>query len=96
MADPYRILGVGPESTDDDIRQAYLKRVKAHPPERHPDRFERVRGAYEKLRDARSRLAFLLFEPARGETMEDVIEEVRCRSRKKLTLERIRQLFTGE
>src|SRR4051794_6979864 len=32
------------------LKKAYLKRVRAHPPERDPQGFQRVREAYELLR----------------------------------------------
>lgn len=59
--DPRKILALEPNATDEDIRAAYLKKVKEHPPERSPEAFERIRDAYELLRDPRRRaLCFLL------------------------------------
>lgn len=53
--DPWAILGVPLDADDVQIRQAYLRRVKEHPPDRAPAQFERVRDAYEELRDPRRR-----------------------------------------
>lgn len=61
--DPRGVLGVGPDATDEDIRQAYLRKVKAHPPDRDPEAFERIRDAYELLRDPRRRAALILLAP---------------------------------
>jgi len=47
-------------ATNEDIRAAYLKKVKEHPPERSPAAFERIRDAYEVLRDPRRRALRLL------------------------------------
>lgn len=59
--DPRKILALEPNATDEDIRAAYLKKVKEHPPERSPEAFERIRDAYELLRDPRRRArSFLL------------------------------------
>lgn len=52
-----RILGISQDADDDEIRAAYLKKVKEHPPDRAPEQFERVRDAYKLLRDPRKRLA---------------------------------------
>lgn len=94
MPNPYRVLDVRPESGDEEIRLAYLAKVRSHPPEQDPAGFEEARRAFEKLKDARSRLRHLLFEAPKRETMEELLEEVRCKSRKeKWTLERIRQLL---
>ena len=50
-SDPRRVLGIGEEATDEEIRAAYLQKIKAHPPERDPDAFEQIRDAFEELRD---------------------------------------------
>ena len=42
-------IGVEPGVDDKALRRAYLRAVKAHPPERDPDGFQRVRAAYELL-----------------------------------------------
>jgi len=53
--DPREILGVPPDAGDERIRDAYLRKVKEHPPDREPAAFERIRDAYEVLRDPRRR-----------------------------------------
>jgi curved DNA-binding protein CbpA len=58
--DPREILGVATNATDEEIRAAYLRKVKEHPPERSPAAFERIRDAYEVLRDPRRRALHLL------------------------------------
>ena len=58
--DPREVLGVSATATEGDIRAAYLLKVKEHPPDRSPDEFERIRDAYEKLRDPRQRARHLL------------------------------------
>jgi curved DNA-binding protein CbpA len=59
--DPRSILEVGLEASGEEIRAAYLRKIKEFPPDRHPAEFERVRDAYEILRDPRSRTRALLF-----------------------------------
>jgi DnaJ-domain-containing protein 1 len=51
--DPWAVLGLAPGADGEQIRAAYLKMVKEHPPDRSPERFERIRDAYELLRDPR-------------------------------------------
>ena len=58
--DPRQVLGVGPEANDEEIRAAYLQKVKEFPPDRSPVEFEQVRDAYEKLRDPRQRARAML------------------------------------
>ena len=49
MAEAFATLGLGEHTavTQDAIRRAYLRQVRAHPPERDPEGFRRVREAYE-------------------------------------------------
>ena len=58
---PYAVLGVGPEADDEQIRVAYLAKIKQFPPDRAPVEFERIRDAYELLRDRRRRAQYMLF-----------------------------------
>jgi DnaJ-domain-containing protein 1 len=58
--DPGEILGVAPYACDEEIRTAYLRKVKENPPDRSPAAFERIRDAYEILRDPRRRALHML------------------------------------
>jgi len=62
MSDPYVTLGLAPDADDEAVRRAYLAAVALCPPERDPQRFESLRGAYEALRTHRARLAQALFD----------------------------------
>ena len=52
----YRLLGVGEDAGDEEIRRAYLDLVKQFPPEKHAERFKRITRAYEALKDKRARV----------------------------------------
>ena len=58
--DPWAILGVDASATDEQIRAAYIEKVRQHPPDRDQEEFERVRDAYEELRDPRRRAQQML------------------------------------
>ena len=58
--DPRQVLEVEAEAGDEEIRAAYLRKVKQFPPDRSPREFERVRDAYDMLRDPRRRARSLL------------------------------------
>src|SRR5437763_14912592 len=55
------ILGVSDSAGEEEIRTAYLNKVKEFPPDRAPEQFEKIRDAYETLRNPRNR-ARLMFE----------------------------------
>lgn len=59
--DPFTVLGISPLASDDEVRAAWLEAARAHPPDRDPDQFQRVREAYELLRSAENRLKYRLF-----------------------------------
>jgi curved DNA-binding protein CbpA len=72
--DARETLGVGPAASDEEIRAAYLRLVKEHPPETSPERFERIRDAYEVLRDPRRRMRDMLFSGERLMPLADALE----------------------
>jgi preprotein translocase subunit Sec63 len=59
--DPQQVLGVDVGAPEEEIRAAYLRKVKEFPPDRAPAEFERIRDAYEILRDPHRRMAHMLF-----------------------------------
>ena len=61
MQTPYEILGVDENATDAEIKEAYLRGVKQHPPERDPARFEQLHQAYDTVKDIKSRISHALF-----------------------------------
>jgi curved DNA-binding protein CbpA len=58
--DPASVLDLEPDAGDDEVRAAYLRLIKEHPPERDPAAFERIRDAYDALRDPGRRARSLL------------------------------------
>jgi len=58
--DARQILGVSPNAGEEEIRAAYVQKIKEHPPDRSPEQFEKIRDAYETLRDPRRRTRDML------------------------------------
>ncbi|MBW2064231.1 MAG: DnaJ domain-containing protein [Deltaproteobacteria bacterium] len=58
---PYEVLGIDREADDATIRKAYLELVKRYPPERFPEKFRQIAGAYDQVKDKKSRLEYYLF-----------------------------------
>lgn len=64
MADPYQILGVSREATQDAIRKAYRRLAKNNHPDLHPGdkgaeaRFKEIASAYDIVGDEKKRARF--------------------------------------
>ncbi len=93
MTDPYAELGLPGDADDEAIRRRYLELVRAHPPDRDPEKFAKVRAAYDSLKDLNTRLRHRLFERDRQDSLDALIEELACRSpRPRVSLETLLQL----
>ncbi len=82
MLDPYQILGIDPDqSTDESIRKAYVEALRHHPPDRDPDRFEKIRSAYEQIKHEQDRIHIKLFGLKRTESFIEWLPESHERPR---------------
>ena len=72
----YMILGVAPESTDEEIRLCYIEKVKRHTPEKDPERFQEITAAYDAIKDVRSRLSARYLSPEKTMDFEMVLYEM--------------------
>jgi curved DNA-binding protein CbpA len=68
------LLGVALDADDQALREAYVQKVRQHPPDRDPERFEQIRDAYEHLRDPRTRARQVLHCPDPGQPLENLLE----------------------
>jgi curved DNA-binding protein CbpA len=71
---PFAALGVEETADDEAVRAAYLEAVRKSPPDRDPQGFQRIREAYEALRDSERRLALRLFGPPPLENLVELLD----------------------
>ena len=75
---PFEVLGVTPEVTDADLKRAYFRKVRQHPPEVDPEGYHQVHQAFEALRDASARA--LAAEVARAKALDPRVLDLLERS----------------
>ena len=57
MDDPYKVLGVSPNASDEEIKQAYRRLAKQYHPDRNPGdpvaakKMQEVNAAYEQIKN---------------------------------------------
>src|ERR1700744_3699589 len=80
MRDPYTVLGVGHNASDDEIKRAYRKLAKKLHPDLNPGKkaietqFKEITAAYDFLSDAQKRARY-----DRGEIGPDGAEKMQFR-----------------
>lgn len=61
MNDPYTILGVNRNSSEEEIKQAYKRLVKEHHPDQptgNEEKFKRINDAYERIKNGESQYTY--------------------------------------
>lgn len=74
--DPWSVLDVPPEADDDEIRAAYMCKVKEYPPDRCGPEFEKIRDAYEQLKDSYRRAKYLILGATPDRPLESLLDDM--------------------
>lgn len=78
------ILGVPENASEEEIRAAWVGKVKEFPPDRSPAEFEKIRDAYDTLRDPRKRAKTMLLSTSFAAPLVTLIDK-----------EKAKRLFVG-
>jgi curved DNA-binding protein CbpA len=70
----YEILGVSEEATTDDVRRAYVRLVRKHRPDEHPELFRKINQAKEILSDPQRRSEYDQLRRY-GDQVNELVEE---------------------
>lgn len=57
---PHDVLGLAADASLEEVRRAYLRLVREHPPDRDPDKFREIHSAYTLLNDPMEQAKALL------------------------------------
>ncbi len=82
MSDPYFVLELTSDASENEIRQRYLELVRKFPPDQAPERFAAIHAAYASLRDPATRLKEQLFSmQPKNDSFESIAAELHARLR---------------
>jgi curved DNA-binding protein CbpA len=75
-AEPWSVLGVPPGASDEEVRAAYVQKGKEFPPDRAGGQFEKIRDAYEQMKDPYRRAKYLILGANVDRPLESLLDEV--------------------
>ena len=98
--DPYKVLGVSPDASDEEIKQAYRRLAKKYHPDLNPGdeaaakKMQEVNAAYEQIKNPERRRALpaVAAMVAMGPTVMAVTVGIRIR---RTTMTAIRSVLTA-
>lgn len=79
----YALLGLDPGAAPDEIKKAYFRLVRVHPPEKDPEEFQEIRRAYEMLKDGPPVVEEERFSAPEDPNVLYLLEQARRRSERK-------------
>lgn len=82
MAEPYEVLGLSVDASEEQIRKGYLELVRQFPPDREPVKFAEIHAAYDQLRDPVARMRKRLVGGSGTATIDDIAAEFQRRQLK--------------
>ena len=82
MAEPFEVLNLDSDSSEEQIRKRYLELVRQFPPERAPERFAEIRDAYDQLKDPVKRMRKLLLGMMNTATIDEIASDFQRRQLK--------------
>jgi len=74
LASAAQLLGVEITANLDQLRAAYLEKVRQHPPDREPELFEQIRDAYEQMRNLDLRASVVMQGPDPAAPLTDLLQ----------------------
>ncbi len=72
----YKILGLDPGASQMEIKKAYFKLIRQHSPESDPEQFQKIREAYEQLKNAGTEPEGPTFPPFAEPWAEKVLDQI--------------------
>lgn len=72
----YEILGLEPGASQVEIKKAYFKLIRQHSPESDPEQFQRIREAYEQLKNADGESQGPVFAPFQEPFAAKMMEQI--------------------
>lgn len=72
----YKVLGLEPGASQSEIKKAYFSLIRQHSPETDPEQFQKIREAYERLKNAGEEPEGPVFEPFSEPWAEKMLDQI--------------------
>lgn len=72
----YKILGLEPGASKAEIKKAYFRLIRTYSPESDPEQFQKIREAYEQLKDLESKPEGPAFPPLSEPWAEKMLQQI--------------------
>ena len=76
MSTYYDILGLEPGASQAEIKRAYFKMVRQYSPEADPEQFQKIREAYEQLKNMQNAPEGPAFPPFSEPWAENMLKQI--------------------
>ena len=67
---PFTLLELAESATDEQIKAAYLNKVRQYPPEHYPQQFQQIQAAYQQIKDSSARIQYQLLTPPQFDSQQ--------------------------
>lgn len=72
----YKLLGLEPGASQQEIKKAYFRLIRQHSPESDPEQFQKIREAYERLKSAGEESEGPVFAPLSEPWADKMLEQI--------------------
>lgn len=72
----YKVLGLEPGASKTEIKKAYFRLIRTYSPESDPEQFQKIREAYEQLKDLDSKPEGPAFPPLSEPWAEKMLQQI--------------------
>ena len=94
MDTPFDILGIPDSATDEQVKAAYLKKIREFPPERFPEEFKATKHAFGQIHSLRDRVSYRLFHTTEPD-LDNFLKALKLQPGKRIPAENLLRIIAA-